>query len=47
MTDQRKSIFTWNHISEELKDEHIKELKSYYHTYHKKCWAYKEIQINW
>ena len=42
MTDQRKSVFTWNHISDKLKDEEIKELKSYYHTYHKKCWVYKQ-----
>ena len=37
----RKSIFNWNHISDELSDEQIEELKSYYKTYHKKCWAYK------
>lgn len=37
-----KSIFNWNHISGELTEEQIKELKSYYHTYHKKCWAYKQ-----
>ena len=38
----RKSIFNWNHISDELSDAHIEELKSYYKTYHKKCWAYKQ-----
>ena len=42
MTDHRKSVFTWNHISEDLKVEDIKELKSYYQTYHRKCWAYKQ-----
>ena len=42
MIDQRKSIFTWNHISDDLKDEDIKELKSYYQTYHRKCWTYKQ-----
>ena len=42
MTDQRKSVFTWNHISDQLKDEHIEELKSYYSTYHKKHWAFKQ-----
>ena len=42
MTDQRKNVFTWNHISDKLKQEDIKELKSYYSTYHKKCWAYKQ-----
>ena len=37
-----KSIFNWNHISDELSDAQIEELKSYYKTYHKKCWAYKQ-----
>ena len=37
-----KNIFNWNHISNELKEEQIKELKAYYHTYHRKCWAYKQ-----
>ena len=38
----KKSIFNWNHISDELSDAQIEELKSYYKTYHKKCWAYKQ-----
>ena len=38
----RKSIFNWNHISDKLSDAQIEELKSYYKTYHKKCWAYKQ-----
>ena len=42
MTDRKKSVFTWNHISEDLNEHHIKELKSYYQTYHRKCWAYKQ-----
>ena len=42
MTDKRTSIFTWNHISERLTKKQIDELKSYYSTYHKKCWAYKK-----
>ena len=42
MKEQRKSIFNWNHISDELTKEQIEELKSYYYTYHKKCWAYKQ-----
>ena len=42
MTNQRKSIFNWNHISDKLTEEKIKELKMYYHTYHKKYWAYKQ-----
>ena len=37
-----KSTFNWNHISGELTKEQIEELKSYYHSYHKKCWAYKQ-----
>ena len=41
MTDKRK-IFDWNHISEKLTDDQIMELKAYYHSYHRKCWAYKQ-----
>ena len=39
--ERRKSIFKWNHISEDLDDDIITELKAYYKTYHKKSWAYK------
>ena len=42
MVDQRKSIFTWNHVSDKLKEEEINDLKSYYSTYHKKNWVYKK-----
>ena len=42
MKEPRKSIFNWNHISDELTEEQIEELKSYYKSYHKKCWAYKQ-----
>ena len=42
MKESRKSIFNWNHISDELTEEQVEELKSYYHSYHKKCWAYKQ-----
>ena len=42
MKEPRKNIFNWNHISDKLTEEQIEELKSYYHTYHKKCWAYKQ-----
>ena len=42
MKEPRKSIFNWNHISDKLTEEQIEELKSYYYTYHKKCWAYKQ-----
>ena len=41
MTDKRK-IFEWNHISDKLTDDQIMELKAYYHSYHRKCWAYKQ-----
>ena len=42
MKEPRKIIFNWNHISDELTEEQIEELKSYYKTYHKKCWAHKQ-----
>ena len=42
MKESRKNIFHWNHISNKLTEEQIEELKSYYHTYHKKCYAYKQ-----
>ena len=42
MTDKRKNIFDWNHISNKLTEEQIKEIKTYYYTYHRKCWAYKQ-----
>ena len=41
MIKRRKSIFNWNHISAKLSKEQVNELKSYYKTYHRKCWAYK------
>ena len=41
MTDKRE-IFDWNHISDKLTEDQIMELKAYYHTYHRKCWAYKQ-----
>ena len=37
-----KYIFNWNHISNELTEEQITELKEYYQTYHRKCWAFKQ-----
>ena len=42
MTDKRKNIFDWNHISNKLTEEQIKEIKAYYYTYHRKCWCYKQ-----
>jgi len=42
MTKKHRSTFDWNHISDKLTEEQINELKAYYHTYHRKCWAYKQ-----
>ena len=42
MVYQKKRIFDWNHISDKLTEEQVDELKSYYHSYHRKCWAYKQ-----
>ena len=42
MTDKRKNIFEWNHISDKLNQAQIQELKEYYRVYHKKCWCYKQ-----
>ena len=38
---KRKNIFDWNHISNKLSDDQVKELKAYYASYHKKQWCYK------
>ena len=46
MKEKRKNIFHWNHISNKLTEEQIEELKSYYHSYHKKCWSYKQALKN-
>ena len=46
MKESKKSVFNWNHISDELTEEQVEELKSYYHSYHKKCWAYKQALIS-
>ena len=37
-----KSICDFNHISMDLSEDQIKELKAYYYTYYKKCWVYKK-----
>ena len=42
MTIKHRNIFDWNHISDKLTEEQIDELKSYYCTYHRKCWVYKQ-----
>ena len=39
--DRRKSIFNWNHISSDLTDDQIFELKALYKFYHKKYWLFK------
>ena len=41
MVDRRKSIFDWNHISDELTEDQISELKALYKFYHKKYWLFK------
>jgi len=38
------NIFNWNHISNKLSKDQVDELKSYYKTYHRKCWAYKKYE---
>ena len=37
-----KNIFNWKHISSNLTQDQITELKEYYQTYHRKCWAFKQ-----
>ena len=39
---QKRKIFNWNHISDELSEDQINELKGYYAAYHRKCWAHKQ-----
>ena len=36
-----RNIFNWNHISENLTDDQISELKALYKFYHKKYWLHK------
>ena len=38
-----KNIFDWNHISSNLTQDQMTELKEYYQTYHRKCWAFKQV----
>ena len=40
--DKRRNIFNWNHISSKLTQPEISELKSYYQTYHRKFWGFKQ-----
>ena len=37
-----KNIFDWNHISSNSTQDQITELKEYYPTYQRKCWAFKQ-----
>ena len=37
-----KNVFNWNHISSNLTQDQITELKECYQTYHRKCWAFKQ-----
>ena len=39
--DRRESIFNWNHVSENLTEDQISELKALYKFYHKKYWLAK------
>ena len=41
MTDRPRSIFNWNHISENLTEDQISELKALYKFYHRKYWLFK------
>ena len=41
MTNQKKDIFDWNHISDKLTEEQVAELKALYKFYHKKYWLFK------
>ena len=42
MNNHKRSIFNWNHVSENLTDDQISVLKALYKFYHKKYWLYKE-----
>ena len=42
INERRKSIFNWNHISKNLTEEQIEQLKGYYEVYHKKAWGFKQ-----
>ena len=40
--ERRKSIFNWNHISKDLFEDQVEQLKEYYRVYHKKAWGFKQ-----
>ena len=46
MEKQKINIFNWNHISDDLTEDQIDELKGYYASYHRKSWAYKKAMKN-
>ena len=46
MKEPKSKIFNWNHISENLTEDQINELKGYYASYHRKSWAYKKAMKN-
>ena len=39
---RRERIFNWNHVSENLTEDRISELKALYKFYHKQYWLHKE-----
>ena len=44
MHDERKNIYDWNHISTELTENQITELKEYYQTYHRSVGLTNKLQ---
>ena len=42
MTDKRKTIFNFNHISKDISNEQIAEIKEIYKYCHKKYWLFKK-----
>ena len=39
---QKQTVLGWNHISKNLSDDQVNELKQYYLVYHKQHWCYKQ-----
>ena len=42
MKRKRGELFYFNHISNQLAEEQIDELKAFYKNYHKKSWVFKQ-----
>ena len=42
MTDKHKNIFDWNHISSDLPEDKIQELKKLFAHYHNNFWIFKQ-----